>query len=61
MHRGFEYIKGRETHNVITWRCVKNRNEQCKGKAQTRQINSKQMVKAYSDHNHPPENMEMES
>lgn len=61
MHAGHEYVKGRTTNGITYWRCVKNRHEQCKGKASTMQIDSVQMVKAYDTHNHLPENIPIET
>lgn len=49
---GFEYVKNKTHGDIMHWRCVKSRWSQCKGKAQTRQIGLKHMVKVYGQHNH---------
>lgn len=54
MHKGFEYVKNYTNHGITFWRCGRNRRFQCKGKAQTRQIGQKHMVKTYDTHNHLP-------
>lgn len=51
---GFEYNKRTQTNGTTFWRCAKQYRHGCKGKAQTRQIGSKQMTKVYGKHNHHP-------
>lgn len=57
VHNGYEYTKGRNSSTsstTSTWRCVRNRWKGCKGKAVTRQIGQKHMVKCYEEHDHDP-------
>lgn len=52
---GFEYIKTFTSNNDHTlWVCAKKRRTNCKGKAKTQRVGSKQMAIAYDDHLHPP-------
>lgn len=57
VYKGYEYnyYKWSSSNDITYWRCSKSRWSQCKGKAQTRLVNGKQMVKAYDEHNHPTE------
>lgn len=57
MFRGYEYVKIKVGNNATLWRCIYYKN-QCKGKARTKQIDSKHMVEAYALHNHSPQNEE---
>lgn len=52
IHRNIEYFKLRCRRDVTYWRCLKCSRGKCKGKAITRQIGLKQMVKTYGMHNH---------
>lgn len=56
VHQGYSYIKSGKKDR---WQCSKTRREKCRGKAQTRLINSRQMIKVSGEHNHPP-NFEQE-
>lgn len=58
IHNGFEYVKNKVHGDIMHWRCVRNRWSQCKGKAQTRLIDSKHMLKVYGKHNHLPADQE---
>lgn len=57
IHKGYDYnyYKCSVTNDITNWRCSKHRWAQCKGKAQTRKINGKHMVKVYDKHNHQPD------
>lgn len=52
IHKGFSYIKRPRTKNG--WRCIKHSNGKCRGRAETREIGSRQMVEVFGVHNHPP-------
>lgn len=53
VYNGFGFVKHGTLKNGATfWRCEFR--PQCKGKAQTKKIGSKQMVKAYGTHIHLP-------
>lgn len=53
---GFEYTKSMTSKSDITlWVCAKKRRTNCKGKAKTKRVESKQMAIAYDDHLHPPD------
>lgn len=56
VHNGYEYTEqsGAKNAQTTTWRCVRSRRQHCKGKAITKQIDSKQMIKTYNEHDHPP-------
>lgn len=56
LHGGFEFTKERTNKEgtTINWVCSKKRRYGCKGKARTRRIDSKEMVKIFGRHNHPP-------
>lgn len=55
MHRGFEYIQKYSKGSSTLWRCIKERHGYCKGKAESRQVGEKHVVKEYGcGHNHPP-------
>lgn len=58
LYGGFEFVRNRinKVGNTTVWDCSQKRQFGCKGKAQTRQINSKEMVKLYGMHNHFPNN-----
>lgn len=57
---GYEYVQNKIHGDVTHWRCVRSRWDQCKGKAQTRQIGFMHMAKIYDEHNHE-ENGEIEN
>lgn len=53
-HAGFEYLKQHDFQNGDrSWRCV-HYAKKCKGKAFTREINSRHLLKIINEHNHPP-------
>lgn len=60
LHRGFEYTTTNISNGVTYWVCSKKR-AGCKGKARTKKINEKEMVKIYHLHNHHLDDMKMES
>lgn len=62
MHGGFEFIKLRfnKERNTTAWVCSKKCRFGCKGKAQTRQVGDKEMVKIYDQHNHLPNDIDIE-
>lgn len=53
-HTGYGYFKDVEKNGTTSWRCDKRLSHQCKGKAQTRKIGEKIMVRARGLHNHLP-------
>lgn len=63
IHNGYMYVKLRrkEENDGARWECTERRNHQCKGKARTKKIGSKDMVQAYMFHNHPPSRMKDDS
>lgn len=56
IHDGFDFVKQRTNKqgNQTLWVCSKKRHFYCKGKALTRRIGAKEMVKLYDTHNHLP-------
>lgn len=52
-HNGYEYTKKKITTTTTIWECDKRRWNFCRGKAYTRQIHQKQMIKLKGSHNHP--------
>lgn len=60
MHGGFEFVKNyTNKKGGILWECLKSRRFKCKGKAQTRRINGREMVKLYDVHIHLPMNQDI--
>lgn len=50
MHEGFEFTKKDTINNITYWTCVKSRKEHCGGKAKTRQMGNRHMMKIYGVH-----------
>lgn len=61
IYKGFGFLKDKtnERGDITYWACAKRRFN-CKGKAQTRRIDGKEMVKIYREHNHPPDDPKRE-
>lgn len=58
LHGGFEFTNNGtiEGGNTTVWVCSKTRRAYCKGRAHTRRIDGKEMVKLFGIHNHHPDN-----
>lgn len=56
IHDGFEFskVKTNKKGNITYWACLKKTGGCCIGRAQTRRIGSREMVKVYNTHNHFP-------
>lgn len=63
LYDGYAYLKDSERNGVTLWRCDKQRQRrlQCRGRAQTRKVGQIEMVRACGIHNHPPNNVELET
>lgn len=51
-HNDYEYTKNYARGGTTFWRCVKRRT--CRGKAMTRNVGHKEMMKIYESHSHGP-------
>lgn len=49
---GFEFFQSKRKSGITYWRCAECNRLKCRGKAQSRQIGPKNMVKLYGEHNH---------
>lgn len=56
LHGGFEFIKNgiNKRGDLTYWHCSTKYKSHCKGKAQTRRIDTREMVRASGVHNHLP-------
>lgn len=54
-HGGYVYLRCHTHKSSTYWGCNKARWHDCQGKATTKQIGQKIMVRAYDQHNHPKE------
>lgn len=50
--KGYQYTKRQIVGDVTYWRCA--RRQKCTGKAHTKNIDGREMVKPYDRHNHSP-------
>lgn len=55
VYGGYVYLRNHTHKSTTYWGCNKARWHDCRGKAVTKQIGQKQMVRAYEQHNHPKE------
>lgn len=57
IRNGYSYFKYRVNKNDTFWRCNNKKNKGCKGKARTRRIGAKEMMKLCGMHNHLPDSL----
>lgn len=62
LHGGFEFIKKltNKQGDITYWECTKQQKSHCKGRAHTRRIGSKEMVRVSGVHNHLPDSVASE-
>lgn len=57
VYRGFHFEKCYTNKDTTYWRCVRSRrkNQKCKAKARSCEVNGKHSVKISDEHNHSPD------
>lgn len=56
VHKGYSYIKA--SGKPGRWQCLKQRRHKCRGKAETRYFDDREMVRMTCTHNHLPNDEE---